>query len=62
MNHMTMTWSLVMIDVDTAFEKWADQQDSDLTGPVRKGVFEVFKDGYEAGMIDSLKSVVDSED
>jgi hypothetical protein len=51
-----------MIDVDTAFEKWADSQDVDITGPVRKGVFEVFKDGYEAGMIDSLKSVVDSED
>ena len=51
-----------MIDVDTAFEKWADQQDTDLTGPLRKGVFEVFKDGYEAGMIDSLKSVVNDSD
>lgn len=54
------------MDVDTAFLDWWDKQaETSLSPPpntIKKQVFEVYKDGYEAGMIESLNEVLGSSD
>jgi hypothetical protein len=48
------------MDVDTAFLDWWDKQEPLPPNTIKKQVFEVYKDGYEAGMIESLNEVLGS--
>jgi hypothetical protein len=50
------------MDVDTAFLDWWDKQEPLPPNTIKKQVFEVYKDGYEAGMIESLNEVIGSSD
>ena len=54
------------MDVDTAFLDWWDKQaETSLSPPpntIKKQIFEVYKDGYEAGMIESLNEIIKADD
>ena len=50
------------MDVDTAFHDWWDKQEPLPPGNIKKQIFEVYKDGYEAGMIESLNEVIKADD